>query len=258
METSYRDIRDQLNNGRRVLFIGTSCQVWGLKCFLGKTYENLLTVDLICHGVPPETYLREYLAYQEKRLGKKIDAVTFRGDTKENDFHIWLWSKGIPLYGRFAREDLFFAGFVNFMIFEEKCYSCPFASAYRVADLSIGDWGGPTNLKGQKLSLVFVNTAAAQNWVEELRNESDSEWEPHTVEQAVQSNEQLQGPSTKPKEYEQMREAYRESGYISMAQQYIAPYIRRYRQKKRREKQRWVIGLPLRALRKIKRKVFNS
>ncbi len=71
-------IKQDLKDGKIVLFSGTPCEVIGLKNYLGKEYENLICVDVVCHGVPSPLVWREYIAYIEKIVGKPRDRVSNR------------------------------------------------------------------------------------------------------------------------------------------------------------------------------------
>ena len=74
----YRKIRDLLEKNKRVLFSGTPCQVAGLKNFLRKDYERLVTIDLICHGVPSPLVFDKYLKEVEGQYKTKINKINFR------------------------------------------------------------------------------------------------------------------------------------------------------------------------------------
>ena len=74
---SYKNVKKDLLDGKRVLFSGTGCQINGLLLFLGKEYSNLFLLDVICHGVPSPKLWRKYVDYQEKKYGK-INSVNFR------------------------------------------------------------------------------------------------------------------------------------------------------------------------------------
>ena len=73
---SYNYVKDFLNNGKKVIFIGTPCQIAGLNNYLGKKHDNLITVDLICHGVPSQKYLDDYI--KSLNLPEEPDDLTFR------------------------------------------------------------------------------------------------------------------------------------------------------------------------------------
>lgn len=252
MKQCYNEIKRLLNQNIQVLFIGTSCQVYALKSFLGLNQNGLTTVDLICHGVPPEKYFYEYLEYKGSSFGKKIDEIKFRSDKKSEDFRLRLYSDGKCIYDVFAREEPFFAGYVNCAIFEERCYHCPFAKKERVSDISIGDWGGPTQLVADKLSLILVNTEKGKKCINKIMEQQGVLFESHTLQEAVRYNEQLSGTPLIPNQYFEMREYYKNNNFLMMSKKYIQPYIKDYRRKKRNEKMRYYISIPFRILRKLK------
>lgn len=75
---TYKQVKDDLLAGKLVLFSGTGCQVNGLKSFLGKDYDNLLCVDVICHGAPSPALWKRYAEYQEKKNRGKLMEINFR------------------------------------------------------------------------------------------------------------------------------------------------------------------------------------
>jgi coenzyme F420-reducing hydrogenase beta subunit len=166
MGQCYRQAKEFLKDGKRVLFSGTPCQIAGLRSYLKKEYENLFCVDLICHGVPSPLVLRRYIEYQEKKKGKKIKHISFRDKTKYG----WLqpciridftFSKKSSY--TLAEDDLYGKSFLNNISLRESCYSCKFANSKRIGDMTIGDfWGAeiyyPEIKNKNGLSFVLVNT----------------------------------------------------------------------------------------------------
>ena len=75
---TYRQVEQNLSAGKLVLFTGTGCQINGLKLFLRKDYENLICVDVICHGVPSPALWKKYVLYQEELYGGKLKSINFR------------------------------------------------------------------------------------------------------------------------------------------------------------------------------------
>ena len=75
---TFKKVKVELKAGKLVLFTGTGCQVNGLKKFLGKDYDNLICMDVICHGAPSPALWREYVQYQEKKSGGKLKGINFR------------------------------------------------------------------------------------------------------------------------------------------------------------------------------------
>lgn len=191
---SYRDVQKRLNDGCRCLYIGTPCQVAALLSFLGGAHERLLTVDLVCHGTPPFGYLQQHVSAQ---LGSydDVDNVTFR---EESAFSLKAYGKnGVCLYQCDRYEDDYYAAFTKDVTFREPCYSCPFANADRVSDITLGDyWGlGSDALGGYagRVSLVLPNTDRGRGVLE--RCNDVAVFERRSLDEAVAGNDQLRAPS---------------------------------------------------------------
>jgi coenzyme F420-reducing hydrogenase beta subunit len=189
----YRDIQNALNAGEKCLYIGTPCCVAGLKTFLHKEYDNLITVDFICHGTPPFTYLEDHFAANSI---KNYSCVSFRG---KRDFFLTAYEKcgRIPLYSKKWDEDLYFFSYLQSLIHKEVCYSCKYACQKRVSDISIGDfWGiqkGALNGYKGKISVALINSVKGGDF---FRNISQDFFiEEHSVDEVMQGNIQLQRPS---------------------------------------------------------------
>lgn len=148
---TYIQVKDFLASGRTVLFIGTPCQIAGLKTFLRKEYTNLITVDLICHGVCPTKYFQEEVKHicKENRL-ENVDDVRFRGNDKKN-FCLSFWKNKRKdnscrcVYNRRGMSQYYFAGFLLGVSMRENCYSCNYARPDRISDITIGDFIGLGN-----------------------------------------------------------------------------------------------------------------
>lgn len=162
-----KEIEQELDKGRKVLFVGTPCQVEAVYVSLGNNYENLLTVDLMCHGTCPTSYFIEEIDYLRKKYKIDFDDVRFR-DNEGHSFHLTLWKDGklvkdIPGYCEY-----YFAGFLYGISMREICYSCKFARPERIADITLGDF---INLgkhrhfahKVENVSVVLLNTHEAQS-----------------------------------------------------------------------------------------------
>ena len=124
---TYKEAKSFLNDGRLVLFTGTPCQIAGLKSYLGKEYDNLITVDLICHGVPSIAFFNGYIQYLEYKLNGKIVDFKFRDKSKG-------WGlRGKVIYSKKGKvinkrilpiESYYYSYFLDGEIFRENCYKC--------------------------------------------------------------------------------------------------------------------------------------
>lgn len=174
MENAYVDAKRFLNEGRKVLFSGTPCQVAGLHKFLRKPYDNLLSVDLICHGVPSPKVWRAYLEEVVKQ-GQSISCVEFRNKEKGwKKFSFFLSYNGVgktvSMLSPFT-ENHYMKAFLSDIILRPSCYECKARGCSSQSDITIADfWGIETLLPemddDKGTSLVLVNTNAGKNAVD--------------------------------------------------------------------------------------------
>lgn len=226
---SYKRAQADLKAGRKVLFIGTPCQIAGLRAFLGRAYENLLVVDLICHGVPPQKLLFDDIGLQPDQL--EGGYISFRGP--EGFYFKILSSEKQPLYAAQEWDDLFYIGFGKALFFRQSCYSCPYARAERPGDLTLGDFWG----LGEKIpfahrtengvSVVLLNTKAGEAAFASIRDKLF--FEERTVEEAVAGNWNLQHPSLPHEKTERFRALYPAAGFQKAAKSCLKKNIRKYR-----------------------------
>lgn len=156
---AYRQVKDCLAHQRMVLFCGCPCQVAGLKAFLKKDNEKLITMDLICHGVPSQPYFRAYVNDLLKH-NAHITAFRFRGKRtasgEMDKTHIGFYNK-----------DFYMTYYLFGKGYRSSCYHCRFAGGERPGDFTIGDfWNNkamhfPMN-EEKGSSLVLVNTPKAE------------------------------------------------------------------------------------------------
>lgn len=198
IEYSFKEVRKSLICGTPVLFCGTPCQIAGLKSFLKKQYDNLLTLDLVCHGVPSYKIFRSYLdkLSNEEKLDK-INSFQFR---RVNG---WGFSPSVEttkgkmnLYGI---QNLYMEAFTASALFRESCYSCPFAKLPRQGDCSIADFWGigrhgtPFKYDVMKgVSLILANNTHGENAIKELENSFLTE---RSLKEALIENHNINNPS---------------------------------------------------------------
>ena len=147
---SYKQAEAFLKKGRKVMFTGTPCQIAGLKKFLRKDYENLLTVDFVCHGVPSPLVWRKYLQEETRRFGKDIKAIeeiNFRDKStgwKTYSLSIKL-SENIVSSSVFT-DNSYMGAFLSNLSLRPICYNCPSKAGKSRADITIGDFWGVENV----------------------------------------------------------------------------------------------------------------
>lgn len=137
----YTAVKEYLDKGTPVLFTGTPCQLAAMISFLGKPYDNLYTLDLVCHGVPsPEVY-RKFIKEQEEKFGSKVVRVSFR----DKDYVKWNVSTTIKfengqVYKKRRNECAYMKSFLNLLTLRKCCGRCPFATLPRQGDITIADF----------------------------------------------------------------------------------------------------------------------
>ena len=146
----YANLAAVLQAGKRALLISSPCVITAAYNYLQAkkiSTELFYTVDLLCHGVSPETYLHEEIEYLSNKYGwQSINSITFRSNRKFKNFHFVvaaITKKGKKVeYNRYSNEDPYFSSFLDGTTLREGCYHCKFSRPERVADLTIGDFIG--------------------------------------------------------------------------------------------------------------------
>ena len=172
---TFLQIRQQLQTGRQVLFSGTPCQVEGLLSFLGRPFENLLTVDFICHGVPSAKVWQTYLDNQKKQHASDVRAVSFRcKDTGWKNYSMKLSFQNGSEYKESMRNDPFLHAFLDNLCLRPACHQCHFKTIRHNSDLTMADFWGvqdlmPTEDDDKGTSLVFVHSEKGQLLMDQLQ-----------------------------------------------------------------------------------------
>lgn len=167
----YAKVKAQLATGRLVLFSGTPCQIAALRMFLGREYENLFLIDVICHAVPSPLAWQNYLEVRlsakngQGAMGKQeIKRISFRRkDCGWKRYSLSLSFTNDSEYRQTLDKDPFLQAFLNEFCNRPSCQSCPFKSGTCGSDLTLGDyWGIATAHRGvdddKGISVALVNT----------------------------------------------------------------------------------------------------
>lgn len=212
---NYNKVKQDLIQGKKVLFIGTPCEVAGLKNFLrGRDTSGLYTVDIICHGVPSQLFLKQSIQKQEERYGAKVKRLTFRDKSygwrnqeikidfnNEKEYHAPIW------------EDEFYRLFTSNYILRDCCYSCHYSNLDREGDITIGDFWNIKNVKEAfedqlGVSSVIINSEKGNQLFEEIKCNFDMF--SCSLEDVLQPN--LIHPSKKPNDFEKFEKDYEVRG----------------------------------------------
>lgn len=160
--------KKNLLEGRQVLFSGTPCQISGLRNYLGCEFDNLLTVDIICHGVPSPKLLSMYI---KNELPDNITKLRFRhrleASLRRSAYDINYEINGHTII-KPGGNDIYYNAFTNGESLRECCYTCKYAREDRISDITIGDCDSWKLYKGLEkdniISGILINSTKGENF----------------------------------------------------------------------------------------------
>lgn len=219
MGDAYRGIKNDLKNGKPVLFSGTPCQIAAVRKYMGDR-DNLYTVDIVCHGVPSQRMMKDYLAL----LGD-VEEIEFRDKSKGwENFFIRYRKHGY--HHIHCRLSSYYEYFLQGKIYRENCYSCKYAAKERFSDLTIGDYWGirkshPDLITDgwwkerlfEGISCVLVNTERGKKL---LQRSEHLKLAPSDYEKISRDNGQLKNPTPYTEERERILKLYRDDGWVEV------------------------------------------
>lgn len=189
MNETYAMICNTLDHNQKVLFIGTPCQNAGVKSYFSTRLSDIYFVDLICHGVAPQSYLKEHL---QTIAGKcNWSNVCFR---KSDKYFLSVTGDSFKIGNDAA--DPYLIGFLKSLFFRENCYSCRYACPMRVADLTLGDFWGLDDSESpysEGASVVLINSKKGKELFNAISK--DIYYKERDYKEARLVNEQLNRPS---------------------------------------------------------------
>lgn len=197
IKEAYRKTEYFLKQGRKVLFTGCPCQIAGLNAYLERTYDNLLTIDLICHGVPSTKILEKYINEKEKQYGK-IEDICFR--TKDLDggwkrsVTVKLKTENKEFYEERANSD-YLNAFLKTISISEVCGKCKFARVPRQGDVTIGDFWGVSKFNSKLsddlgTSVVLINNSKGKSFLDRVTKNIQL-LQKVPIEVAIEGNKQI-------------------------------------------------------------------
>lgn len=217
----YKDIKNYLALGKRVLFIGLPCQVQGLYSFIRNPNDLLVTVDIICHGVTPFRYLEEHISQIEKRHNTQAKKISFRDpEFSTSSFVFSLRNSKKLFYNKSVdSSDVYQLGYHHFLTYRENCYHCIYAKQERVGDITIGDFSGlgrlnSFNFPRENISCVLINTQVGESMIKSVKS---IEMHERPMGEAFNYEKQLNRPSEPHPSRKIFEELYRKNVGFSKA-----------------------------------------
>lgn len=183
MGNSFTKVRQQLKEGRKVMFVGTPCQVEGLHTFLAVRKvdtTNLLLVRFVCHGVPSNKFFTEYKRYEEEKRGSKMIRFDFRPKTRgwrNSDWQMW-FENGYEEHKPYYYYYYYYYFQLNNLL-RSSCYHCH-RVFHEIADITIADFWGihsfrPENRDQEGISVALVHSSKGKDAIKAIKNNCNME-----------------------------------------------------------------------------------
>ena len=226
----FSEIKEHLQNGQNVLYVSSPCQVLALKRFLGRDYQNLITIDFFCHGVPSQRFFDECIKFDEvKRYnGKKIIKYTFREKKKggATPHYFSLETEDGKRHFGYYFDSTFYAAFQNYTCLRESCYDCRFSYEARPSDITIGDFheidafiSGLNRFDG--ISKILINTESGLKLWNDISDDICSfELD---IERLVDKKLIFSGNTQRPDQTDDFIAEYEKNGVSGVYEKYLAP-----------------------------------
>lgn len=229
----FEHVRDDLSRGCAVLFTGTPCRVAALQKYLSKNdidQNDLLCIDLICHGAPQAIYWKAYREWLCKKFKSALVDFKFRTHGKgASGYTCSATFENGKTYANIPETQIFNRMFLQHYLFAEGCFQCPYANLDRKGDVTIGDfWGIETVMPDyphtNDVSEILVNTLKGQQLMDYLNNVAPAKG--YLIKQCysedyVKYQNNLQRPADKPGKYEQFQKDFQEKGISFVAAKYV-------------------------------------
>ena len=173
----FADVKRNVLAGKQVLFSGTPCETAGMMNYLGGRHENLLTVDLVCHGVPSpavwDAYVREICGAKDYA---DIKRISFRDKTISwREYSVLFVFKDNTEHRRAMKDDPYMQGFLRNLYLRPSCHACRFKGDNRTSDITLADFWGIEKVMsemydGRGTSLVLTNTKKGLKFLARIKD----------------------------------------------------------------------------------------
>ena len=234
IDNCYSEAKKELNSGKFVFFSGTPCQIAGLNGYLGKEYPNLITADVICHGVGSVKMFQDYIEILEKKHNAKVTSFTFRDKTVGWGLDgKYTYTKNGKSFGKhlYYKLSSFYSLYIKAAFYRENCYKCKYACPHRPADFTLGDFWGVEKSQPEVLTInggsineeigiscMIVNTKKGIDILEKYKNSFILE--PSTFEKVSAHNACLVKPTELNDTRQKVLQLYKEKGFIGVDDYY--------------------------------------
>lgn len=247
---TYKRVKKYLDEQRLVLFSGTPCQIKGLNLFLRKKYDNLIAIDIVCHGVPSPLVFDIYKSNLKKEYNSDIENITFRD--KSNGWANYRYKinfKNGKKQDKVHRENIYSKGFLSDLYLRPSCYECKAKNFISGSDVTLADYWGIQNKHPEfdddkGVSLVLVNSKKGQEILNDISSNIDK------IKTDLAYSISCNPSAVKPVIYNKKRETFFNELDKTNLNELIEKYTKVSMSKKVVLKVRFIFG-------RIKRKIFK-
>lgn len=219
----YGIIKSELENNRIILFSGTPCQVNALHNYLGKKYDTLFCIDLICHGVPSPGLWKKNVEYIEGKTQATLKNVNFRYKKEHINSEYGVLYQNT--YYKAKDEDIYFRIFMKDLSLRLSCYSCKFKGISRISDITLGDFWGirefvPSMDDGKGVSLVVVQSEKGEQLLTKIKTHMKTE-QVDIKKVFATHNEAMTRSSELPSEREEFWKDFQICSFENLGKKYV-------------------------------------
>ena len=246
----YAQVKAALTAGRWVYFSGMPCQVAGLKSYLGREYDTLITQDTACHSVPSPAVWRDYRSTLETRNGGKLTAFSFRNKTAGwEKYYICAKFENGGEFSQPAAKNPYQRGFLKGLYSRSSCFSCKFKGIERCSDITLADYWGvrdiqPEAYHPQGTSLILLHSERGCALLESCKDRLQLR---PAAAGALTWNSAMLRPIQKPARYDEFWVEYGQETFEELVSACCEPT------KEEAAKERWKRSLLARAIRRLMR-----
>lgn len=227
----YKKIQTCLTEGRLVLFCSTPCNVSALKNFLVNHWDNLITMDFVCHGVPGQQLFDQCIQLYEKKKKLKVKNFIFRVKLKNGAtphyFRVeYIKGKKLSYMNKLYNTFPYYIGFQKYMTLRKSCYHCKYSTIDRVSDISVGDfheinkyYAQIDRMKG--VSMVICNTQKGLSFF--LKSERELWVRSMDLSVLAENNDCLLNPTVPHKSRAAFFDDKKKNGLESAIKKYLNP-----------------------------------
>ena len=227
---SFIEIKAKLEKGINVLYCSSPCQISALKLFLDKSYDNLMTIDFVCHGVGSWTLFNKSIRFSQKKMSIKIKKVIFRYKVKSASslyYYCYCCEKEKT---NFAKTGIYLSfpyynAYCKQLVCRECCYDCQYATEERVGDITIGDFHNIAKYDSSidrfaGVSMFICNSTKGEMFFNAVKDElfvEPFEWE------VLKLNNRFRNDSNKPKKQHAFMESVATEPFDTTVNKYLKP-----------------------------------